>query len=303
MMPQVTARKIPLVIVTGLAGAGHSTALGALEDIGLESVDNLPISLIPNLLQHKAEAKTPLAIGIDSRTNDIFDAAGQQTLANILVDSAKGQWQPTLLFLTCAPAVLQRRFSVTRRRHPLTSKPLTSAHIADHIQQERALLAPIQALATVIIDTSDLSPTHLRERLRHQFRTMATTSGTPLPRITCMSFSYGKGVPAEADIVLDVRFLKNPHYEPALQPFTGMDDQVAAYIQQDPQFSTFQEQLYALLQTLLSGYQAEGKSYLTVAFGCTGGKHRSVFLAEQVGAWLQEQQFASMVYHRELENR
>jgi UPF0042 nucleotide-binding protein len=276
-----------LVIVTGLSGAGHSSTLNILEDLGFEAIDNLPISLLEQALAALEGGKN-LAIGIDSRTRDMH---APETVQKIKALQQRADITTTVLFLECSSEMLERRFNVTRRRHPLS----ITERLSSSITAERALLQPFKDIAHCIIDTTTLSPTLLKQQLMQEFG-----DGGRLPTITIQSFSYKNGLPPEADCVFDVRFLRNPFYEAALQDATGLDAAVGAYIQTDARFDSFVQHLESFLTLVLEGYHQEGKTYLTLAFGCTGGQHRSVFVAQMVATWLQEQGWRVAVVHREL---
>lgn len=278
-----------LVVITGLSGAGMSVALKALEDLGFEAVDNLRLSLLPMLLSQTKKAGRPLAVVIDSRTRDFAAAALLDEMAGL---RATPGLDAGLLFLDCAPETLQRRFTETRRRHPLAA----DRTVADGIERERALLAPVRLAADWCIDTTILSLHDLRRLLGAQFE----LSGAPRLTVFVTSFSFRQGLPREADLVFDVRFLDNPHWKPELRPLSGLDAPVARHVAADPDFDAFFDRLTGLLQPLLPRYNREGKSYLTIAIGCTGGRHRSVYVAERLGAWLRSQEIKVGVSHRDL---
>ncbi len=262
----------PILIVTGLSGAGKSTALKALEDSGHEVVDNLPLSLLDALIA--GTAGRPLALGIDSRTR-AFDP---RALAQRVAALKDGGRDVRLLYLDCADDVLIRRFSETRRRHPLSPDRPAS----DGIAAERALLAPLALAADLMIDTTALSVTDLRARIADRFGGEVS----PGMAVTVMSFGYAAGLPREADLVFDMRFLANPHWDDTLRPLTGEDAAVAAYVAADPQHDAALARIDDLIQSLLPGYAASGKAYLTIAIGCTGGRHRSVAVARALAARL-----------------
>ena len=284
------AAKPQLLIVTGMSGAGKSAALGALEDLGYEVVDNLPLSLLPYLVSPDAVSHRPLAICVDARNRDFAGASLDERMKTLLT---RTDIDVHLLFLDCDDIVLQQRYSQTRRRHPLSPDKT----VAQGLEIERRIMAGLREHADQIIDTTELNEHGLRRVIRQLF-TPDTAHGMI---VSVVSFAYGKGVPRQADLVFDVRFLRNPFYEETLRPLTGEDPAVAAYIQEDPDFETFVERLCALLEPLLPRYKAEGKSYLTIAIGCTGGRHRSVLLAGLLSDWLAGQDYASEVRHRELE--
>jgi UPF0042 nucleotide-binding protein len=272
------------VVVTGMSGAGKSSALKVLEDLGYEAVDNPPLSLLGQIARAGA-----IAIGIDIRTRD-FDVPS--FLAK--VDELKGReiLEVRLLFLDCDDEVILRRYTETRRRHPVAG----DAPVLDGIRNERKRLTALRARANVVIDTSHLSLTELRRILKGWFDLeMAGLS------VSVVSFSFARGLPREADLVFDIRFLRNPHYEEELRPLSGRDPEVAAFITADPGFAEFFGRLTALLRPLLPRYLSEGKSYLTIGVGCTGGRHRSVFVAEQLAAWIGEQGEKVELFHRDAE--
>ena len=281
----------PFVLVTGLSGAGRLTALHALEDLGYVAVDNLPLPLLGNLVRSTeggGEIAVPLAFGIDSRTWG-FDPL--ELLRRQRGLRARAELEARLLFLDCDTETLQRRFTESRRMHPLApDRPMV-----DGIADERKLLRRVRDAADVVIDTSMLLPNDFRQLLRGHFA-LAQPSGL---RLAVVSFSFRRGLPREADLVFDARFLKNPHYEPALRSLTGRDPAVAAYVESDPDYASFIERLEGLIGPLLPRFDAEGKSYLTIAVGCTGGKHRSVAVAERLAGWLREQGRSVNLSHRD----
>lgn len=282
-----------LLLVTGLSGAGKTTAMNTLEDQGWETVENLPLSLLGALIEAPAltgeEARPPLALGVDSRTRD-FD--GTRLLRQLRqLRQLRGQ-SAELLFLDCSSAELTRRFSRTRRRHPLApDRP-----VADGIAQERALLDDLRAAADHLIDTTDLQPNVLGKMVRDRFR--ERTNATPV--LSIESFGFSRGVPRNADTVFDVRFLNNPYWEATLRPLTGQDGAVGAYVAADKDYGPFLDAVRSLLSVSLPRALSEGKSYLTVAFGCTGGRHRSVHVSEQVAEWLRAEGYSPTVVHRDL---
>lgn len=286
MSPEPAAGRI--VVVTGMSGAGRSSCLKALEDQGFEAVDNLPLELLARLLPGEPAARD-LAIGIDSRTRAF---APEALLAALGPRGARAR-RATLLFLECDDEILQRRFTETRRRHPLA----VDRPVGDGIARERRLLAPLKAEADLVIDTSLLSGAELKRLLDERFA--AGTSAAPA--LSIVSFAYRQGLPREADLVLDVRFLANPHYVESLRPRTGLDPEVQAHIRADPDLAAFLDRLETLLVPLLPRYHAEGKSYLTVAVGCSGGRHRSVYVAEALAARLRAAGSTVRVVHRELQ--
>lgn len=277
-----------LVLVTGMSGAGRSSVLKALEDRGYEAIDNLPLTFLAAVTRDR-DLQRPLAVGIDTRTRSFSVEAFIEAVDGLTRDRGP---KPTLVFIDCDDEVLARRFTETRRRHPLAQ----DRPVADGIKLERRLVTPLRARADQVIDTSELTPGALRALLddRLQLR------DAPGMVITVTSFSFRYGLPREADLVFDVRFLANPHYEPALRPLTGRDSEVAAYVESDPGFSQFFNSLTAMLEPLLPRYEKEGKSYLTLAVGCTGGRHRSVATAERLAAWLRDKAPQVRLSHRDL---
>jgi UPF0042 nucleotide-binding protein len=277
------------VIVTGLSGAGKTSALKVLEDLGYEAVDNLPVRLLTSLVRPGEGLTRPLAVGVDIRTRDF---GVDPVLAEIDKLMAERGLDVRVLFLDCDDEVLRRRFTETRRLHPLaTDRPLI-----DGIRHERALVSPLKRRADVVFDTSNLGPGEFKRVLAGHFG-LETDKGLV---VFVTSFAYRNGLPREADLVFDVRFLANPHYVPELRPLTGRDAGVAAYVAADPDFPAFYQSMTNLLAPLLPRFKAEGKSYLTIAVGCTGGRHRSVFLAERLAAWLKDQGARVELRHREL---
>ena len=277
-----------VVIVSGMSGAGRTTALRALEDLGYEAVDNPPVALLGGLLHSDGPPRRPTAIGVDVRTRDFLAPA---TLALLDRITAETGLAATLVFLDCDDEVLGRRFTETRRRHPLA----TDRPVLDGVRQERQLIAPLRDRADLVVDTTALSPAELKCLLFGSFG-LGQASGLA---ISVLSFSYRRGLPREADLVVDVRFLDNPHYDLALRPLSGRDSAVAARIEADPDFTAFFDGFTRWLAPLLPRYRKEGKSYLTIAIGCTGGRHRSVYVAERLGEWLSHQDQRVGVRHRD----
>ena len=274
-----------IIIVTGLSGAGMSSSLKILEDLGHEVFDNFPISLIPALIEDTHHRDTPLAIGVDSRTRGFDPDTILKTVQNL---DAK------LLFLSADENKLQKRFTETRRKHPLaTDRPISSG-----IRKELESLHSLRNAADTMIDTSDLSIHDLRRVLEGHF---SLKKGSNL-NLTILSFGFKYGLPREADIVLDVRFLRNPHWDKNLKPKTGQDTDVANYIKQDEALEDFLQNTKNLIKPLLPRYADEGKSYLTIAIGCTGGRHRSVYCAEHLSEWLNEtQSYPVHLKHRDID--
>lgn len=280
-----------LVLVTGPSGAGRSTAIRALEDLGYEAIDNLPLSLIPRLFDGQGPDK-PLALGIDPRNRD-FSTYG---LIEVIDRFSAGQNAALeVLYLDCNRDVLLRRFSETRRRHPLA--PADSPELG--IDRETDLLGPIKARADLLLDTSEMSPNDLRGDLARWF---APAGSAPIA-LTVHSFSYKRGLPRGLDMVLDCRFLQNPYWEETLRKCDGRDADVVQYVAADPRFGAFRTKVVDLAQLLLPAYVAAGKPYLAIGFGCTGGQHRSVVMAETLAGALAESGWRVSIRHRELERK
>ena len=286
-----TENALPVVLVTGVSGAGKSTALKCLEDLRYNAIDNVPLSLIEHLLIGGA-GNAPTAIGIDIRTRD-FDT--KDFLEQIGTLAARTDLAVRLLFIDCEDDILVRRFEETRRRHPLAS----DRPVSDGIREERAQMAFLRDGAEVVIDTSDMKPGDMKPLLEGHFGTDAQTG----LNVFVMSFGFKYGLPRDADLVFDVRFLRNPHYEEALRGQTGQDPAVSEFVRRDDGFHDVFTNLKALLSPLFPRYAAEGKSYLTIAVGCTGGRHRSVCVTEDLSAWIAKQGERVHLRHRDLENR
>ena len=280
-----------VVLITGPSGAGRSTAVNALEDIGYEVIDNLPMHLLPRLLEGDPPAK-PLALGIDARNRD-FSTDGLMAMIERLRSNPLVALD--VLFLDCSDDVLLRRFSETRRRHPLAP----SATPRDGIEIERQLLIPIRGTADILIDTTEMSPHDLRADIE---RLMGAQDSTSLS-VTVQSFSYKRGLPRGLDLAFDCRFLRNPHWEAELRRLDGRNAAVADYVRGDLRFEEVMERLSGLAVLLLPAYQAEGKSHLSIGFGCTGGQHRSVVMTEMLAATLADAGWQVSKRHRELERR
>ncbi len=280
----------PFVVVTGLSGAGKASILHILEDLGYETVDNPPLAVLPSLVE---DGTLPLAAGIDTRTRG-FDAEQMMRVLHEL--RRKPGVDLTVIFATAEEPVLLRRFTETRRRHPLAPGGALGTSVADGIAREAAVLAPLRQEADLIIDTSDMPVAQLRPMIEERFR----PEGSQGMAIAVQSFGFPKGLPREADLVFDVRFLRNPHYVPALKPLTGRDAGVAEYVATDPDFPGFFARLTGFIDPLLPRYVAEGKKYLTVAIGCTGGRHRSVLVVERLADHLRSLGWRVDVNHREI---
>jgi UPF0042 nucleotide-binding protein len=282
-----------VLLVTGLSGAGKTTALKALEDLGYEAVDHLPLYLLPRLLEPLAgeteELSRPLAVGVDVRTRD-FNVELFNSIIHRL-DTVAG-FAVKLVYLYSDDEELARRYTATRHRHPLADQQ----PLMEGIIRERQIVSPIRARADLTIDTTALPPAELKRILAGYFEN-ADSGGLT---IHVMSFSFRSGLPRQADLVLDVRFLDNPFYHPELRPLTGRDPAVGRHIASDAAFDPFFHNLTCLLEPLLPRYHAEGKSYLTIAIGCTGGRHRSVYVAERLATWLRDCAASVQINHRDL---
>jgi len=295
LITPLTARR-PFVLVTGLSGAGRATALRALEDLGYVAVDNVPLPLLGDLMRSTAgsagETAAPLAFGVDTRTYGFSTEALVRRLQQL---RNRPELAVRLLYLDCDSETLQRRYTESRRPHPMApDRP-----VVDGIVDERKKMETMRDSADVVIDTSALSPHQFKQVLSGHF-----ALGQPIgTRITVMSFSYRRGLPREADLVFDVRFLKNPHYVPELKPLTGKDKAVVDYIATDPDYEPFMGRLEAMIGPLLPRFDTEGKSYLTIAVGCTGGRHRSIAVAERLAEWLRGGGRSVSLMHRDTEVR
>jgi RNase adapter protein RapZ len=278
-----------IVVVTGPAGSGRSTAIRALEDLGFEAIDNLPISLLPRLFSGPPLTR-PVVVGIDPRNRD-FDIDGlSATLEKV---AREAHLQPVLVYIDCDASTLIRRYSETRRRHPLS--PSETPRVG--IEREIALLEPLKARAGVLIDTSALTPHDLRAEIEKLF---GTGPGTTDLVVGLESFSYKRGTPRGIDMVIDVRFLRNPHWDLDLRPKNGISADVQAFVRSDPEFETFYDKLLDLLRFLLPAYKAEGKSCFSLGLGCTGGRHRSVTLVEMLAKTLAQEGWRVSTRHRDL---
>lgn len=279
-----------MILVSGPSGAGRSTALAALEDMGCETIDNMPLSLVPRLLDGPALTGT-LALGLDVRNRD-FSVDALLHLIDWL--TAAGQ-RPELVYLDARPDVLQQRYSETRRRHPLALAESPQEGIA----RELDLLAPVRGRADLLIDTSTLTPHDLKAELGRWF----DPGGGPRMAVMVQSFSYKRGMPRGLDMVFDCRFLANPYWDAALRGRNGLDPEVAAFVARDDRYAAFFQKVNDLVAFLLPAYSDEGKSYLSVGFGCTGGQHRSVATAVALADALDAAGWQVSLRHRELERQ
>lgn len=285
-----TGAPVPLVVlVTGMSGAGRTTVINAFEDLGFEGLNNFPLALVARLLKIEPEDPRPIAIGVETRTRG-FSARGLAELIDRL--RHRHCTAAVLIFLDCDDAALQARFSQTRRRHPLAPEEDVVAGIA----RERAILADVRARADMVIDTSDLTPHALRAQIAERF---AGNEGADLA-VSVQSFSFKRGAPHDADMVLDCRFLRNPYWDVELRALDGRDPRIQGFVREDPLFAAFFEKLCEMLLMLLPAYKAEGKAYFCVALGCTGGRHRSVTLGELVAERLRAAGWPVALRHREI---
>ncbi|HUO26624.1 MAG TPA: RNase adapter RapZ [Candidatus Aquilonibacter sp.] len=278
-----------LVIITGMSGSGKASVLKAFEDLGYYCVDNLPVELIPRF------AELAVQSGEIRRTALVVDVREGSQLEELpgMLKSVRRMIPTKVVFLEASDAVLLRRYSETRRPHPLgTDEPVKAA-----LSSERQHLKPIRAVADFVIDTSKFNVHELRALITDRFRKQASDKSI---LVSCVSFGFRHGLPEDADLVFDVRFLPNPHFVPEFRPLTGRNPRVAKYIRSFPQTREFVQRISDLLVYLLPHYIREGKSYLTISFGCTGGQHRSVMIAEDVGKHLHQAGYRVKVVHRDI---
>lgn len=277
-------KQLEIVLVTGLSGAGKNSILRALEDLGFETMDNPPLATLEELA---GRAERNLAIGVDARSRGFAAEAVLETLQHLR--DVPGLL-PSLVFATATEDALIRRYSETRRRHPLAQ----TGTVADGIKLETDLTAPLARAADLLIDTSNLPLPQLRAMIERQF-----SAGAPGLAVSLVSFAYPGGLPREADLVFDARFLRNPYYDCALRPLSGLDPEVGKYIAQDPDFEPYFAQIRSLVKFLLPRFVQEGKKYATFCIGCTGGQHRSVYMVERLKTYLTEAGWRVTVTHRE----
>lgn len=290
-MTHETSQQSNVVLVTGPSGAGRSTAINVLEDIGFETVDNMPLSLIPNLLSGQP-INRPIALGVDVRTRDFSIATVFDVHDEI---NQKEGFESTLMFLDCDSDVLVCRYNETRRRHPLA--PDDAPKIG--IEQEKKILSKLRFRADVLVDTTHLSPHDLRKELHKLYGNTKAVNLT----ISVYSFSYKRGMPRGVDMIFDCRFLKNPHWDKSLRHLNGTDLKVMEYIQTDARYNAFFEHMTKLCAFLLPAFKEEGKSHFSIGLGCTGGQHRSVCVAEALGQYLTDLGWHVSVRHREHERQ
>ncbi|MBC7799364.1 MAG: RNase adapter RapZ [Gemmatimonadaceae bacterium] len=291
-----------VVLVTGLSGAGKASILRALEDLGYEAVDNPPLTMVGDVLKR---SERPMAIGLDARSRGFDPELVLSTLALLRQNTGL---RPELVYAWADETVLLRRYTETRRRHPLSPQ----GRVVDGIAAEAALTSPLRAAADIVIDTSDLPLAELRSAIEARFRPdFAEGTHSSGLVVSLVSFAFPEGLPREADMVFDARFLRNPHYDPILRSGTGLDREVAAYVEADPDFFAFVDRIKGMLTLVLPRFVQEGKKYATIAIGCTGGRHRSVRIVELLAGTLPRppghdanlREWQVTVTHRELERK
>ena len=282
----------PILFVTAMLGAGKTTVLRELEDLGWESLDNFPIRFLARLIGSEPIPGEPLAVGFDCRTRGFDPGKIIEQVAGL---AARADLAVTTLFLDCGGQELERRFNETRRRHHL-AQDLPVMH---GIAAERELIAPLRGWADLLVDTTNYSVNDLAQAIRDRFSPEAPREMT----VTVSSFGFARGMPPAADLVFDMRYLDNPHWDPGLRDLTGQDEPVGAHIARDPAFASSYTRIRDLLTELLPRYAAQGKRYVNIAFGCTGGRHRSVFVAEAIARDLRQAGFSPTVLHRNLASR
>lgn len=285
----MSGKKTPILLVTGLSGAGMSSTLKLLEDIGYHIIENLPFRFFASLLEDKEFMTKPLAIGVDTRNRD-FNV--EKILNQFSELSQHKEFEPSIVFIECDDDRLIERFKANRRKHPLA----IDASVREAIQEERGYLSCLKDNADLVIDTTHLSVKELKNLLIGNFRVDDQEM-----MISVISFSYRRGIPREADLVFDVRFLKNPYYDLELRPLDGRDRRIATFIEQDPNLNIFTTHLQDMLRHLIERFEAEGKSYLTIAFGCTGGRHRSVYNTIETVKWLENIGRKVLYTHRDVD--
>jgi len=288
--PREDARATHLVVLTGMSGGGKTVALRALEDLGFYCVDNLPPALLPQLVEAVANRRQQLiAVGVDARNRSADFAGMPGVLSQLAADGIRLH----LVFIDCSNEVLIKRYSETRRRHPLAGKGMS---LADTIGKERRLLRPLRAIAERVIDSSELNV--------HQLRRIVATGYAQATRgLTLMfqSFAFKHGLPQDADFIFDARCLPNPHWQPALRPLSGKDAPVRAWLEAEPLVGEYFADTARWLDAWLPRFEADDRSYVTVSIGCTGGRHRSVYLVERLAAYYRERREGVLSFHRELD--
>lgn len=288
----MSGARLPVVLVSGLSGAGKASILRALEDAGFDAVDNPPLEMIEGLVA-RADGATGLAVGVDARSRGFDADAVLATLQRLRLNPAL---RPELVFAWADESVLLRRFTETRRRHPLAPR----GRVSDGIAAEQQLIAPLHAAADLVVDTSELPLAALRQVIERRFAHGDEVDPQTGLSVSLVSFAFPAGLPREADMVFDARFLRNPHYDPLLRPLTGSDPSVAAYVAADPDFKAFFTGIADLLNLVLPRFVQEGKKYATIAVGCTGGRHRSVAIVERLTNYLSDSGWRVSASHREL---
>jgi UPF0042 nucleotide-binding protein len=277
-------KRITVVLVTGLSGAGKNSILRALEDLGFETMDNPPLTTLETLI---ICGERNIAIGVDARSRGFDAQTVLETLARLRLNPCL---RPELVYAIAEDEFLLRRYTETRRRHPLAQ----GGQVQEGIALERRLTDALRRAADFLIDTSNLALPDLRQIIEQRFG-----AGAPALALSLVSFAYRFGLPREADVVFDARFLRNPHYEPMLRPLTGLDPQVGAFIAADPDFAPYFAHITGIVDFLLPRFMQEGKKYATIAIGCTGGQHRSVYIVETLAAHLSQSGWRSSITHRE----
>lgn len=285
--------KRKIIFVTGLSGGGMSAALKILEDIGYEVFDNFPLDFVDDLIAQKDYADTPIAFGLDTRSRGFSPKVVLDRMDKLRKNKSI---DASMVFMSAGNMILQKRYSETRRGHPLAK----DRPVLDGIRQERTWLKSLMDASDLLIDTSDLSIHDLRRVLESSLHPDARKRKLT---VTVMSFGFKNGVPREGDMVLDVRFLQNPHWVPALKKKTGLDKKVQNYVAADPDFKSFMRHTESMLKLLLPRYSEEGKFYFTLAVGCTGGQHRSVFVADKLVKMIAKKGFSTSIRHRDISEK